>query len=517
MPDPVSLPSSLGSLAQSARKKTLKNVRRTLIAIGIWTMLFNLVDFLAAPQIADQKFAVQNQGVQPGQPVDLVEVQEARDRFIRFHQAVDGALIGLGLVFVVLGLVVDFIPVPATVLGFALFVGANGVLLLLFPPDLAQINHRPFYWYVVEICCAIFLFQAMKTARAYQKKKEAIDRAEPEEEPRVSSFIPPPPEPVDELLGQPIEGKSSSVWPPLLVLGLALTLFVLLFLSALPFCSLLALAPAATAAALWMTQQRPFTAEIQKTGLEIFEPPILIPYQEITHLTPIGSTRRKNYPLCVFYGDKSFLIPASLNLLSEVLFQFLRRQMPPEAGFSLPAILVEYRARQEAAFRPDRVHCFRAGRPPLLGPGKRRGLMICLALALTGLIWLAVGILLGGFYVPLAVAGGLLLGLMLPIALIFSLNHSARRKDRQGSGLVISPLGLALVQGSLTGELHWNEVRKIVYPYRPKYQNETSTQRQPGIGLFVDEATIVIDSRYDVPLSVIHQCLLDYWEEEPEE
>jgi hypothetical protein len=84
------------------------------------------------------------------------------------------------------------------------------------------------------------------------------------------------------------------------------------------------------------------------------------------------------------------------------------------------------------------------------------------------------------------------------------------RNWREAS-LVIGPLGLAVVQGDLKGEMRWGELRQL-HMKAPRFAAYANRMKLgPGIRLVVEGATIVIADLYDRPLRVIHQRIMDYW------
>ncbi len=116
--------------------------------------------------------------------------------------------------------------------------------------------------------------------------------------------------------------------------------------------------------------------------------------------------------------------------------------------------------------------------------------------------WLPVGIVL-------AVFGGL-------FYLLFRLPATAtgvRIKNWRQASLVISPVGLAMVQGDVQGELRWNEVQNVQLRGRAKGIHVTSETTKPGIVLSVEGAKILIADIYDQPLATIHEKILEYWRE----
>jgi hypothetical protein len=92
------------------------------------------------------------------------------------------------------------------------------------------------------------------------------------------------------------------------------------------------------------------------------------------------------------------------------------------------------------------------------------------------------------------IAGGL--GLAAGIAKTRGLQPKV--KNIELSSLVLSPLGIALRQGDLKGELKWEEVRAVKFP------------RNRPLSVQLAGATIPIYDIYDRPLNEIHARLREY-------
>jgi hypothetical protein len=80
----------------------------------------------------------------------------------------------------------------------------------------------------------------------------------------------------------------------------------------------------------------------------------------------------------------------------------------------------------------------------------------------------------------------------------------------QVSGFVISPAGLAIVQGNVKGELKWSELKDVRYQPTRKFQ-VAADPTMLGIVLVLDGAKMVIVNIYDRPLRMIHERILQYW------
>ncbi len=111
--------SQLGSLAQSAREKSLRNARTYLIVIGLITAVVNAFMVYRMPEEVHQEVAKLQA---KGHLIDRQAVEAA----VRAGQVMAGAFVLLGIVFVALGITVKSYPVPITITAFVLYVGAAG-------------------------------------------------------------------------------------------------------------------------------------------------------------------------------------------------------------------------------------------------------------------------------------------------------------------------------------------------------------------------------------------------------
>jgi len=88
-----------------------------------------------------------------------------------------------------------------------------------------------------------------------------------------------------------------------------------------------------------------------------------------------------------------------------------------------------------------------------------------------------------------------------------------RIRNWHQASLVICPVGLAMVQGDMEGELRWNEVLNVELRSRAQGFHLTSETTRPGIVLSVEGARIVIADIYDRPLQDVYENILHYWRE----
>lgn len=161
----------LGSLAQSARIKELNTARSILIVIGILTILVNGFQFSQARDQVHKALQVEltKQGI-AGFPPHVQQIEEVA---LRFTYLVLGAMVGMGVLFVVFGILVKTYPVPITITSLVLYVGAALAFAVMDPKTLAM-------GAVIKIFIVIALAKAIQSALVYQKEQrlEALGRDE---------------------------------------------------------------------------------------------------------------------------------------------------------------------------------------------------------------------------------------------------------------------------------------------------------------------------------------------------
>ena len=163
------------------------------------------------------------------------------------------------------------------------------------------------------------------------------------------------------MVGQTIE--SHRPFPRLVLLwaALALALDVLALAEASAHWAILSLFPWVLTALWPLTRGRAFRAEFTRTSLEVEEPPVSIPYDDIE--TVLASSRPANpyeagppsYPMRVIHAGGALRIPARLNVPSDEVFGFLFHQVSGRRRREVHPALVDYLRHKEREFGPERV------------------------------------------------------------------------------------------------------------------------------------------------------------------
>lgn len=285
---------------------------------------------------------------------------------------------------------------------------------------------------------------------------------------------------------------------------------------------LLAILPASLAVASWVSRPREFEGSVTDDGIELTRPPMFIPSSAIRRLDFVASpseAESSSFEIRVHHERGVLVIPPSPGINSAGIFEALDAQLAPGGSRQVNPILLPYLQRYERTFGPERIWSYRAS--PFLGDIHRpsRWKWIGLATLATGLLWIFLD---AGSAAPNPWAGaGAFLLLIAGLFFLFrwGLGRPARLRQMKGwreSSLVITPVGLAMVQGDLKGELTWDQIRGVIFRPRPRRFQilSDSTLGLDGILLNVEETVILIANIYDRPIDAIHERILSYWNPE---
>ncbi|HEV3439228.1 MAG TPA: hypothetical protein VG122_17810, partial [Gemmata sp.] len=180
----------------------------------------------------------------------------------------------------------------------------------------------------------------------------------------------------------------------------------------------------------------------------------------------------------------------------------------------VPTKLRTFVSQQVDLFGPEKVFVFHARPFPPLN-SYHRHIGYSRAVIATGLVWVVCA---GLFEVINSgdaewfAAGFTFIFLGLSCQFGFSrASGSGRPSNWQESCLVVSPGGIALVQGPLQGRMRWDELRAIELPARPRFGLASHGAVNRGVGLLVEGAYFIIADFYNRPLAQIYSRLRAYW------
>jgi hypothetical protein len=298
----------------------------------------------------------------------------------------------------------------------------------------------------------------------------------------------------------------------------ALLLVVGLLQKSLEF-ALLATLPLSWAIVIFVRRPAPIEGEVTGDALVLHEPhPQTVPYHSIQSLRMGNKTlspehpRLRPAPLTILHAKGALRLPKVINDSPRTvmqLYRFLWDHLQGSGSRNINGQLQEFLQEQEALFGPDMVYTFRARNRPGV-PTSTGGAQSLLAVTMfLGIVWIYVAaswdlneafrvwgivfLMCGGLGWLIAWAAG---------------RTSATVKGWEQASLVISPGGLALVQGHIQGILRWEEVHDV--DSHDKHRAFRISQLY-GVSLRVAGAQILIADIYDRPSAVIARLIESYW------
>lgn len=320
------------------------------------------------------------------------------------------------------------------------------------------------------------------------------------------------------MIGERIESHRGFPWAAPLLLAAGLGLVVAGLASGINGLLAGAVLPVAIGGSLWLLgRERPLAATFREDALEIEgeQEPVLVPYTSIRNIKvggrpadPAGLSG-SSFAIEVLHEGGLLRIPARLNFPSHEVLRFLASCVPTSGGRDVNPIVAEYLRSQELYFGPESVVTFRAARRRMTG-SRAAFRAVCIGLMLAGVGWVALGFP-GVVDVGWGAAGIVcILGGALLYAASFAELTPANpaMKAWKDASLVISPLGMAMVQGDIQGEVRWPELLEICFRAKPGGFRFGAAYAIPGILLRVKGADILIADIYDRPLYVIYNRIM---------
>jgi hypothetical protein len=330
----------------------------------------------------------------------------------------------------------------------------------------------------------------------------------------------------------PVESRPASAVPGVLMVAAGLACLVGGFAAESPACTFLAVPLLLVGLVLSLTRPPQVEFSLTPKGIDVRRPdPVLIPWDDLEGVATEDTRdpqRSTQFRIYLFHRGGTFTLPARLSVPSDKVYHFLDRQLPPQSADKIPAALREYLDQNRETFGPERVWWFHA-RPALPRPPRKRAWWLVGALALSAVVWIVAG---SGKreHAAWVVLGSLLMLVTIIsffVVLAASQNPNARIAGWRRSGLVIAPVGLALVQGDLQGVMRWDELTRIRYHDAQPSLFATivgvlligwlwflirSRAGRHGLVLHFHGGQIRIADIYDRPLPEICHRLESYWQ-----
>ena len=269
---------------------------------------------------------------------------------------------------------------------------------------------------------------------------------------------------------------------------------------------------------LFIMTRRRFHVEICEKHLHVTEPHHEeIPYASFLAVQRDNQGTAKRRALFVHHQQGVLAIPDRVGIPSGELLLFLQEWIPPGRREDLPDELQHHLDAFRNKFGSDRVFAFTPRHVPTRGTYGRFGRALGLTCMLAGILWPIVATLFEDrkFKSEGWISSGV--SLFFVGAIFYWLFAMLRRlpggqKKWHHSGLVISPLGLSVIQGKLRGEMRWDELKKLEYPVKKKFFDVAANNKVGGIYLDFGGGGVNLLDIYCHPLQVIHDRMKAYWQ-----
>lgn len=252
--------------------------------------------------------------------------------------------------------------------------------------------------------------------------------------------------------------------------------------------------------------------EVETQGLYFGDTGKLIEYDSFQTINAVPSQSEiDQFDIVVVHTGGTLTIPHSISHNSHSLLQFLKSRQPKKPVGFVHTALTEYLLDQQKLFGTDKVFLFSPRQmlsATLLG---KRGRLIGLWILFTGILWAIAAMFFTSWTVPAAMS--VLFGSIFFLA-SFATNDPVKQqiKNWRESTLIVTPSGIALIQGNLKGKLRWDEVLEVA---QAKPKTFTIMRVIPGLRIQVKGSQILIADIYDERIETIYDCIMAYFSGKP--
>ena len=279
-----------------------------------------------------------------------------------------------------------------------------------------------------------------------------------------------------ELLGQTVEARplpATSVWA---FAGISALMLIAATAASNVHWAIGAIFPAVLAGVEWLRRPGRRTFVVESHGLVLLDGGQTVPYESIREVTVNGvdwcpaASSKVTSPILIHHERGVLKLPPRLSIPAESFRQLLRDKAPAPEMRECPAALEGFYAENVVKFGPEKVTLVLGRRR--FHPMSRWHWLFSIAAAavLSGACWVAVTALLAKWFPnpdqadSWGIAGMCAIIVGAPFWMLAAWSSTANGKSRhlaKNSGIVVSPSGMAMVQGHLQGVMRWEEVRKV--------------------------------------------------------
>jgi hypothetical protein len=249
---------------------------------------------------------------------------------------------------------------------------------------------------------------------------------------------------------------------------------------------------------------------LDESGIDFQNYGCKLSYDEITWLSmgdrfiAANDTEAPLGPIRIGFEGGHYPLSDPVNESPREFVRFLLERMPAPQRRAVNPVLADFYQKQSAKFGEDKVHVIHARRVVSEKAQRNGSVRLGLGLIAAGLISLGAAVVMldptdefSGFWL----AGSVVAIMVGIISCIVGGNAGRRQKSQstlRDACVVISPSGLAMIQGSLRGILRWEEIVKVAPGPVGSFGN-----RDAALHLSVAGGNIIVLDVYEVPLTNI--------------
>ena len=315
------------------------------------------------------------------------------------------------------------------------------------------------------------------------------------------------------MIGQTVNSQSHPTLGLLAIVFIGALLVVLAVIASKVLFAILSILPFVLALTLWCCHSKSLCFQLTDTRLD-FTNGEDIPYSSMEGLWINGEGLKRNEVklkrsvITLLHQEGSLQIPAHLNVRSDDLYRFLLDRFTLAGSRDVNEVLVDHLRQEIQLFGEDRVTSYR-GRGHLGHTFGLRGKLLpaLVALLLTGISWMIIDQMLV-LHEEWTSAGIFFCFVAIGLMAFGWVARSPRfvNKIRREASVIISPGGVAMVQGKIKGKMRWDELRDVRYVSKRRGRQRGINQR--GILLRVEGTSFFIMDVYERPLPVIYGRIL---------
>ena len=286
-----------------------------------------------------------------------------------------------------------------------------------------------------------------------------------------------------------------------------------------PHLALLAIWPICLALAYWTHRRKLFLAALYEDGVASnVRNQEQVPYSSI-YAVQAETPHQRYYPIHLHHSSGKLSIPTQYKVPGIELQRFFTSFIPQNKSQVMTGEMQAIYHKQVDKFGADKVFVFTPRLDVIKGIRGTGARAFAIGTTFTGLIWIIGGPIAGvmlnhvngsawcsaGFF--FAFLGFLLAG-------IFSNDRKllGGQKEWKQSSLIISPIGLAIIQNKLRGEMKWNELKRLVFPVKRTSFQSSRSNRPGSIRLDFGGGSVDIFDIYCHPLDAVYERIKGYWQ-----